>query len=178
MADDRWLPVPGYEGHYEVSESGLVKSLARTVRRKKGAYRVSEKLLSPASLRTGHKMVRLCNGGNCRNEWVHRLVAKAFIQEVEGKPWINHKDGDPTNNHFSNLEWCTASENAKHSYLIGREVLVGERKGTSKLTADQVLEIRARYAAGTSGCALAREYGMNQGTISDILNRKLWRHLP
>jgi hypothetical protein len=110
--DEQFLPVKGYEGLYEVSNTGKVRSLPRKT--SKGG------LLKQTNRGHGYMCVSLSNGKS-KMYHVHRLVATAFISNPENKRTVNHKDGVRTNNGVSNLEWSTHSEQAKHSYdVLGR----------------------------------------------------------
>lgn len=101
-----WKPVDGYEGMYEVSNKGDVRS------RKTGHYR----LLKPKFNRTtGYMYIILSNGIKPKTFPVHRLVAEAFIPNPNSLPFVNHKDEDKTNNVAENLEWCTPGYNTEYS---------------------------------------------------------------
>ena len=120
-----WKDVHDYEGLYQVSDCGQVKSLARLVTNKNGTLqRYPEKLLTPDWLHRNHTSyarVTLCKGHKTQRYGVHRLVAKAFL--VPGLPeqiLINHLDNDGTNNNHTNLEWCTHAENMQHAQDQGR----------------------------------------------------------
>lgn len=114
-----WKPVENYEELYSVSNLGRVKSHNRKVWNGYGYYNKKGRILKKSKTTTGYWKVELYRDGKRRSSRVHRLVAKAFIPRVDGKEMINHKDGDPLNNHVSNLEWCNQSENMKHAYEIG-----------------------------------------------------------
>lgn len=117
---ENWRPVCGYDGIYEVSDCGQVRSLGRNRRGKLGApTRVSARILKQGGGR--YSMVLLCRDGERRAHSVHRLVAEAFIPRDETRLEVNHRDGDKRNNHVSNLEWVTRSENVAHAYqTVGR----------------------------------------------------------
>lgn len=104
-----WRSIQGYEGLYEVSNIGNVRSLDRIVKMKNGANRTTYgKMLSKTSYNSTscYEGVTLCKGGICKKYSVHRLVADAFIPNPDDLPEINHKDEDKRNNNADNLEWC------------------------------------------------------------------------
>lgn len=111
MSAIEWRDVPGYEGLYQVSDTGLVLSLPR-----EGS---DGRILRPDITRDGYAQVRLCKNG-LKHRWlVHRLVALAFLPNPALKAEVNHIDGDKLNNALSNLEWSTRSENQQHAYDNG-----------------------------------------------------------
>lgn len=101
-----WKDIEGYEGLYQVSNQGNVKSL-ETWDVNKGCYVKREKLLKFDYHRRGYQIVTLTSKKKRKRHQVHRLVAKAFIANPENLPQVNHKDENKQNNHISNLEWCT-----------------------------------------------------------------------
>jgi len=108
-----WKPVVGYEGLYEVSDTGQVRSLPRN-----GTVSYS-RILRPNNVR-GYLQVALQKNGKRKDFKVHRLVADAFIPNPERKRTVNHIDGNKGNNRVENLEWATDSENQLHSvYVLG-----------------------------------------------------------
>lgn len=119
-----WRPVPGYEGRYEVSNTGKVKRLYYSIekRRKDGStyvLRYPEKILNQTLGSGGYYRVKLRNGDNVKTCAVHILVAKAFIPNTLNRPMVNHIDGCKTNCEVSNLEWVTGKENSKHAKETG-----------------------------------------------------------
>ena len=111
-----WKDIKGYEGCYQVSSLGNVKSKKKWNGHK---YITDEKILKPSMSTTGYYKVKLSNGKPKRDLKIHRLVAEAFINNDLSKPFVNHKDGNKLNNCIDNLEWCTASENVKHAIETG-----------------------------------------------------------
>lgn len=108
---------------------------------------------------------------------VHRLVAESFIPNPENKPQVNHIDGNKLNCHISNLEWVTPRENLIHAFKTGLQKR-GEAHGRSKLTEEQVREIRYRYAnEKISYAQLSRDYNVNPNSIKRILNGETWTHV-
>lgn len=127
MALEVWLPVAGYEGHYEVSSFGRVRSIARTRKGKGGSpVAVRERILSTHGLMgSGYPAVSLSAK---RSVYVHRLVAAAFIPNPDMRKAINHIDGDKKNPAADNLEWTTHRDNARHASRLGL-LATGERHG-------------------------------------------------
>lgn len=117
-----WKDIKGYEGLYQVSNMGRVKSLDRTVALKSGSKRIIRgRILKPSLKDNGYLQVILYNNSDKRkNFYVHRLVCEAFYENPEDKPCVNHIDEDKTNNTASNLEWCTYKENSNHGTRTAR----------------------------------------------------------
>ena len=112
-----WKDIEGYEGLYEVSNLGRVKSLPRIVKNRYGYRTTPEKILAP--LVSVYQTVALNNCGT-KISSIHRIVAKTFIPNPLNKSCVNHIDCNPLNNNVSNLEWVTYLENQMHSRRLGR----------------------------------------------------------
>ena len=109
---EEWRPIVGYEGLYEVSNTGQVKSFDRYVKYSNGRIHLHKgKVLSPIKDRDGYLQVNLCYSGRINSIKVHRLVAQAFIPNPDNLPQVNHKDENKTNNCVENLEWCDSKYN-------------------------------------------------------------------
>lgn len=118
---EEWRDIDGYEGLYQVSNLGRVKSLSRYARMKgRSAREVKEKILSQANV-NGYRGVILSINGNKKTFRVHRLVAQAFIPNPHNLPYINHKDEVRSNNNVSNLEWCTPLYNNMYGTAMERK---------------------------------------------------------
>lgn len=121
--DEIWKPVLGFEGSYEVSNIGGVRSLPRKVNGRWGNLRNTPgKALKLDTTKNGYRRTQLCAEGKAQAVYVHRLVAEAFLLNDLNKPCVNHIDLDKSNNTVENLEWCTYSENTKHAFDNGRIV--------------------------------------------------------
>lgn len=117
---ETWAYIVGFEGRYSVSNTGKVKSESRYIKKGKFSHLSKDKVLKLSTLR-GYKRVMLYSANGDRKKYsVHRLVAQAFIPNPENKPYINHIDCTTSNNHVSNLEWCTAKENTQHAVSLKR----------------------------------------------------------
>lgn len=108
-----WKDIKNYEGLYKISNFGNVKSLPRKRTIK------NERLLNYTINNKGYKVITLCKNSKPKMFLIHRLVAMAFIPNLNNKPFVNHKDSNPLNNCASNLEWCTQKENLKYSWDYG-----------------------------------------------------------
>lgn len=123
--DELWKPIPGFDGMYEVSNLGRVKSCKRERKSKAGSIsQVQERILKPRSDKNGYLEVALSKDGKLHYFRCHRLVADAFIPNPNHFPVINHKDEDVTNNVVNNLEWCSVSYNTRYSvYKVSQKVV-------------------------------------------------------
>ena len=112
-----------------------------------------------------------------RREFVHRLVAKAFLDNPQNKPQINHINGCKTDNRVCNLEWVTALENVQHAIVTRLADPKGENNEMSKLTDDCVKAIRTLYELGVNQPTLAKGFDVTQSLISLVVLRKVWKHV-
>lgn len=116
---EEWKDIKGYEGKYQISNLGNVRSLWRYKPSGRGKYVSKEVLVKELkSIRSGslgYRIVTLMDDGKRDRRHIHRLVAEAFIPNPENKPNVNHIDYNPSNNNVNNLEWCTQRENVIHS---------------------------------------------------------------
>lgn len=125
-----WKDVFGYEGLYQVSNLGRVKSLERKVWNGYSYRTQKSKIISYSINSHGYVIVNLYKNNDRKHYQIHRLVAIAFIENPEYKPEVNHKDGIKINCYESNLEWCTHSENNIHSYReLGRKHAMKDKFG-------------------------------------------------
>lgn len=126
--EEIWRDIEGYEGLYQVSNLGRVKSLERID--EMGRLRLG-RILSPVIDRYGYLRVNLYKEGKRKTFQVHRLVGQAFIPNPEGLPQINHKDEDPSNDRADNLEWCSRSYNINYGTRNERQVQTRIRNGNA-----------------------------------------------
>lgn len=154
-----WKPVVGYEGLYEVSNLGRVKSLDRIV---KGCYgsiaHKKGKIISSGIGSTGYCIVSLQKDGKGKSFGVHRLVAQAFIPNPDNLPMVNHKDEVKTNNNVENLEWCDCKYNCNYGTgiercvntkvergLVDEEHIGSTKKGKYKTLRNEILNKQKLY---------------------------------
>ncbi len=175
---EEWKDIKGYEGLYQISNLGRVKSLARYVNRKYNSQRlVKERILSIGDNGNGYCNVCLTKKCSKKTEKVHQLVAQAFIDNPNNYPEINHSDGNKANNKIENLIWCTRSQNIKHAFKTGLKIsLKGEKNHLSKLTEKQVIEIRG-LKGSMLGKDIANLYNITESQVSRITLNKSWKHI-
>ena len=138
MDDEIWLPAPDLEGIYSISNYGRLRRELKKSNTRAGY------ILKPFKRKSRYCAYTVWIDGHQHAPLVHRLVAKAFIPNPAKKPCVNHKDGNPANNHAGNLEWVTHKENARHAIeVLGWQPrhanhAKGERHYKAKLTRQQV----------------------------------------
>lgn len=155
-----WKPIPGFKGieassHGRIRDAVKVRKLSLTGK----YYKVGRGYLA---CRIEGKLVK-----------AHRLVALAFLEPVPNKPLVNHRDGNTSNNRPENLEWTDTAENTQHSFANGHQVaLRGEAKGTAKLTAAIVAEMRA---SGFGKEKASKVFGISRTQAGRILKGESWK---
>lgn len=174
MIQETWRDVPGYEGSYQVSDLGRVKSLPN-------ARRFTELIMKQsAHKRSGHMIVNLTEsrGGKWaqKTHWVHRLVLLAFVGPCPNGMEGCHNDGNPKNNRLDNLRWDTPVGNATDRVAHGTHA-IGAQNPRAKITEKQALEIKARIAAGETNESIAADYPLTTIGIKSIRNGYSWSHL-
>jgi hypothetical protein len=167
---EHWLPAVGWEGLYEVSDMGRVRSLPRQTTR--GVLGGQER--KPVVDGWGRPKVNLSIQGHSRCRYISALVAEAFIGPRPPGSHCCHGDGNPANNHLPNLRWDTPARNEADKRLHGT-ALLGERHHSAKLTETQVRAIRSDSRPQE---IIAAEYGIKQPHVSDIKRRLKWAHVP
>lgn len=167
-----WKDIPNYDNLYQVSNMGRIKSCSKIVLRNsgKGNALKEEKILSLEKIKSGYLRVQLSHNKSKKKYLVHRLVALVFIENVNNKKQVNHKDSVRDNNESSNLEWVTNKENQIHSVLSGNH--------NRKLKNDDVFLIRSLYKNGNISInKIATNYNMSIQAISNVVNYKTFKFL-
>ena len=178
LSDEVWVPIIGYEDAYMVSSCGQVKSLDRMVPHvnKDGSvvlHRKKGKLLTPIKSGQGYLVV----GIEGRHHRIHRLVATAFIENPNELPLVNHMDGVKGNNHVSNLQWATYTDNIVHAYENKLRVQSsGIDHFRAKLSWDDVRYLR--MSKGLTRRQLADIFGVEHSTINSVINYKSYKNEP
>lgn len=171
MTKEIWRDVKGYEGLYQVSSEGRVKSL----KRKNSLGRtIEERILKPVVVGRGYLQVDLYTGGKMKRFYVHRLVCEVFHENPENKPEVNHINEIKTDNRACNLEWCTRIENCNHGTRNERM-----SKQVSQYTLDGEL-----VKVWQSTSEAERQGGFAHSAISNVANGKrkqaygfIWKYI-
>lgn len=168
MQTEKWKDIKQYNGLYQVSNLGRVKSLPRNT--------TNGKILSP-NKSTSYYRICLVKNGFIKSFAIHRLVAITFIRNPLDKRYVNHKDGNRQNNNVCNLEWVTPSENNYHAFKNDlSKSLKGSKHPLAKLSEDDVIKIRELGNKYTQQY-IAKMFNISFQEISDIINRKKWKHI-
>jgi hypothetical protein len=164
LKNEEWKSIEDFP-LYEVSTLGRVRSL----------FGKMPKPRKFSIIKQGYRQLPLSKNGSQKFFLVHRLVAAAFLPNPEGKPDVNHKDGNKANNRLCNLEWVTSNENQTHSVTAGIRKL-GSKHSRSKLTEKDVLDIRELASKGNcSFKEMAMRYGVSETSIRGIVHNKFWK---
>ena len=163
------------EGYYEASNQGRIRSVDRVLIFK-GSPGVRKGVVLKQTLNSkGYLTVIICKDGERKTEYVHRIIAKVFIENPLNKPEVNHKNGQHTeiqDNAVENLEWCTYDENILHAYENNLT-----STGNVKLSEAEVSEIKYLIKAGLSNPEIGKIYGVDKATIRNIRIGRSWTHV-
>lgn len=160
-----WKNISGYEGLYQVSNLGRIKSLPHKVYNKLiGEYISKEKILKQGSLVRGYKGVGLYKNGKEKTQKVHRLVAEAFIPNPNNYPEVNHKNEDTSDNRVTNLEWCTSKYNSNYGTRTQRIAQKNLNRNKSKRVLQ--LDLSGNLIHVWPSASETQRNGFSQGNVS------------
>ena len=157
---EQWKDIQGYEGLYQISNLGSVRSIRNDI------------ILKP-HVKNGYLAVNLVVNGKTVHKYIHRLVAEHYIDNPNNLKEVNHLDCDKWHNEDTNLEWCSRKRNLEHSYENGRK-RCGEKHGGHKLSECNVVGVRHLLEYGLSQRKIAEMFGVSQSTISAIKTKRVW----
>ncbi|ELC8411524.1 NUMOD4 domain-containing protein [Clostridium perfringens] len=164
MVAEEWRDIKGYEGLYQVSNYGRIKSLLGWNGKR---YVKRTKILAPSSQQLNinycRSVVKLSKNGERKDYKVHRLVAKAFLDNPNNYDVVNHKDGNPLNNNVENLEWCTQKQNIRHA--LENELKVSRIKTIDRETMVSLLNNNFSYDE------ISKMLGVAKGTVFNYIKK-------
>jgi hypothetical protein len=169
---ERWVPVPDWEGFYEVSNLGRVRSHRRPCRCPHGG-----RVLKPWLDRNGYQVVSLKGNGRCEKVWVARLVAAVFIGPCPAGQQVRHGPNGKLDNRASQLCYGTRAQQ-KEDMIRDGTIPLGNQVPWAKLTTAIVAECRQRFAEGETQSSLAREFGVSLSAMHLAVREKGWRATP
>ena len=171
---EKWADIEGYEGLYQVSNTGKIKSLGRMRSNHSKKQWVEEKIKKPRKDPQGYHMTDLYKENKAETVRIHRIVALAFIPNPENKPTVNHIDGNRDNNTVKNLEWATFAEQNTHFYEKGLKSVENIKKTIKAMNkANSVsVECITDNKVFESQSEAARYYGIDPSSISMVINGK------
>jgi hypothetical protein len=168
-----WKDIEGYEGYYQVSNLGNIRTLDRVVKKSKYGTKLLKGKIIKLLYCKGYMNFKICKNGVCKTAITSRMVASAFIPNPENKKEVNHINGDKTDNRMSNLEWCTGKENLTHARMTGLAYSFSkedmEKAKLSCKNSKIVLDINTGvfYESATE---LANLYGFKMLNLTRMLN--------
>lgn len=172
-----WKPIPSFEGLYEISEYGAIKSLGRVETTKAGWSRVkNEKFIKPYVGKDDRLYIDLSNNYKRLRTSVHRMVLTSFVGPCPEDMEACHNDGNHRNNHYTNLRWDTHQNNLHDKYVHGTHIC-GENHKLSKLKKEDILAIRELSKQKLSQKKIAEKFNVSRGLIGKILSGKGWAHV-
>lgn len=171
---ENWKDIKGYEGNYQVSNIGRIKSMERL---SSSGRRLSSKIMKVKKTIEGYNVINLYFNRKMNTVRVHRLVAKAFLPNLDNKTDVNHINGVKDDNRIENLEWATRSENIKHAFKTGLSCKKGVKNSQSKLKEEDIYLIFKLRKEGFLQREIAKRFKVTEVAISAILTRKNWRHV-
>lgn len=165
-----WKDIPGFEGEYQASNLGRIKSLAKSYKTGCGYIRqVPDRIMSCNKLTPkGYMRVRIKN----KTYQLHRIVALTWLNKIEGKDQVNHKDGDKTNNKIDNLEWVTNQENRDHA-VKNNLIAIDKKCPHTKYSKELVLKIRELHSSGMTQYSIAKLFDLKVGYVHRVVNLKI-----
>ena len=173
-----WKEIKGYNGIYQVSNIGRVKSKTQYCKGRLGSGKQNGRVLKQQKCYKGYLRVSLSFNKVRFNTGVHRLVALSFIDNPLNKPQVNHINGIKTDNTVENLEWCTNKENQIHAVKNKlNNPNLGEKHHMSKLSNKDVNVVRWIHKIGWSNKQLAEDYNVSQTAMSNILRNKTYKNV-
>ena len=175
--NETFIDIPNYEGLYQVSNFGRVKALKRSIQTKKGWFMEKPaKILKTRKDKDGYAICTLFNDNHIRKDCkVHRLVLIAFTNKSEET--VNHKDGNKTNNHISNLEWCTQAENNRHALKHKLRVPKYGLESPRALEKEKVVEVKKLLKQGKTQKQIIDKTGVSSASIYRIKNNLTYQNV-
>lgn len=175
---ESWKDVPGWEGYYQASTFGNIKSLDRVIICKLGRhFNFIGQQIKPQVNKLGYYQLRFTKNSKGNTLLIHQIIAWTFLDNPNKYPVVNHKNGIKSDNCFSNLEWCTHSHNIQHAFTTGLNSAKGIKNSHATLTDEIVLNMREDYKNGLTRMELVKKYNTKYKNTFEIIKGTTWKHL-
>lgn len=173
-----WRDVVNFEGFYEVSNYGNVRSVDREIKYEDGrVYSYKSKILSFNNTKQGYYSAHLYKNCVRKNRKVHIIVAETFLPNPLGLTDVNHKDGNKLNNHVDNLEWTSRLQNMQHGFSTGLINNTGTNHGNNIYSDEQIIHVKRLLVLRRPHKEIEAVTGVKKGTIEQISQGRQWTHL-
>ena len=182
LENERWKPMFGYEEYCEASTLGRIKVLQRFIKTKDDKIKnMKEKILNLGYYSNGYEQFSISINNKRHTGIVHRFIAKTFLINPNNLNTINHKNGIRDDNRVCNLEWCSQSDNMKHSFRkLKRKIknMSGENNNNSILKEEDILKIRKLHnESNYSQRKIAKLYSVQPSCINKIIKKETWKQI-
>lgn len=182
---EKFYPLKGFEEHYEITKSARLRRLPYTIKRinKKGELYFTNKPNNDIKgfiNQAGYRVVGIfIKDIYNKRHGIHRLVANTFLDNPENLPLVNHKDGNPLNNHVDNLEFCTSSYNNQHRYDVLGYISKNRRLSDEDIIFiyENAIKCKNKYDKSGNFKFLSEKYNVNVCTINEIVNNKTYLNI-
>jgi hypothetical protein len=174
-----WKDIPEFQGFYQISNLGRVRSCDRYVaKHKNGALSLLKGSLKKIVYEKNHyPFVDLYKNNKRSKQYMHRLMAIAFLPNPKNLKEINHIDGNKQNFSPSNLEWCSHIDNCLHAINTKLHDCQGEQHHNATLLNETVIKIRELHQSGITQTEISKKFSINLRLVSKIVNRERWKHI-
>lgn len=183
QVSEEWRPIVGFEGFYEVSNAGRIRSVDHllesktdSIGRKMPAKSIKGRMISQRLHQFGYFVVTLSKNGNRYTRTVHKLVAEAFFGVRKSGDVVRHLDGNPQNNNVSNLAYGSQKQNMQDAIKHGT-VERGEQRYNAKLSNDDILKMKSDIANGMRSVDVSKKYGVSQIYVCKVINNTRWKSI-
>lgn len=174
-----WVDIPGYEGHYQVSNLSRIRSLDKLVNGGRSGVKLKKSKVLTHANRHGYRCVTLSKHGMSKTNLVHRVVASVFIPNLDNKPFINHINGIKHDNRIENLEWCTGKENSDHKFnVLGYKQSKETNKKIQVYVQQRAIKLRKPVKCIEDDLLFesveetAKHYGVTRRAIRNLIQKK------
>lgn len=171
-----WKDIEGFEGIYQISNLGQVKSLEKIDRCPNGGLFTRPEIIMKQSDSDGYKRVQLYKDGKSKQKLIHRLVCEHFVENPENKSEVHHIDFDKSNNYYLNLRWSTSKENVNYTVEAGRKHNLSNNHHNAKITLNEAIKIKEMIKDGIRVVDIHKQLSISINIIQNIKSKNSWKN--